>query len=235
MLEEAELKQKEKERREDLERERVREEQLAKDDPNHKKEQDEWQEEEEVHVDLSDLNIKELPQEEERGGAGQTLDADGNPTTAQAVWTRKKDKGARNSTVEPEPKPVKPAAPVAAAPEPAKPAGSGYVPPHMRNRPAGAESSDSSGGPLQPVRLGGARSWHSKKAPDIASDQAFPTLGSAVEETARGAWGQRGGGRAGGQEFQRVRHGNTSSQDGRGYAPKLSLGNKFDALQSNDC
>ena len=58
---------------------------------------DEWQEEEEVQVDLSDLNIKELPQPEERAGAGQTLDADGNPTgPGQAgVWNRNKDRGER--------------------------------------------------------------------------------------------------------------------------------------------
>ena len=58
---------------------------------------DEWQEEEEVQVDLSDLNIKELPQpEEERDSAGQVLDADGNPTAPQpAVWNRNKDKGKR--------------------------------------------------------------------------------------------------------------------------------------------
>ena len=53
---------------------------------------DEWQEEEEVKVDLSDLNIKEMPQpEEERDSAGQVLDADGNPTSNQTdVWKRKK-------------------------------------------------------------------------------------------------------------------------------------------------
>ena len=56
---------------------------------------EEWQEEEEVQVDLSDLNIKELPQPEERAAAAQTLDADGNPTgPGQAgVWNRNKDKG----------------------------------------------------------------------------------------------------------------------------------------------
>ena len=56
---------------------------------------DEWQEEEEVQVELSGLNIKELPQPEEgRDGAGQALDADGNPTAPQAgVWNRNKDKG----------------------------------------------------------------------------------------------------------------------------------------------
>ncbi|XP_043197619.1 protein CDV3 homolog [Amphibalanus amphitrite] len=235
-LEEAEQKQKEKERREELERERMREEQLAKDDPNHKKEPvDEWQEEEEVQVDLSALNIKDLPQqEEEREGAGQALDADGNPTAAQTgVWNRNKDKGTRDSSPEPEPEPVKPAAPVAPAPEPPKTGGGGYVPPHRRNLPPGSEPAPSSGG-LQPIRLSATRSWHSKKAPDISSDEAFPTLGSAVEETARGAWGQRGGARAGGQDFQRVRHGNTTSQESRSQAPKLSLGNQFDALQSND-
>ena len=115
--------------------------------------------------------------------------------------------GARDSSPEPEPEPEpeKPLAPVTTAPEPAKPAssggggggGGGYVPPHRRNLPPGADSGppSSSGGPLQPVRLGGGRSWLSKKAPDISSDEAFPTLGSAVEETARGAWGQRGSGR----------------------------------------
>ena len=102
--------------------------------------------------------------------------------------------GGRDSSPEPEPEPVKPAAPVVAAPEPAKPTstGGGYVPPHRRNQPAGADS-----GPavLQPVRMGGGRGWSSRKAPDISSDEAFPTLGSAVEETARGAWGQRGAAR----------------------------------------
>ena len=90
---------------------------------------------------------------------------------------------------------MKPAVPVAVAPEPAKATSAGYVPPHRRNLPAGAESSGAPAGALQPVRLSSTRSWQSKKAPDISSDEAFPTLGSAVEETARGAWGQRGAAR----------------------------------------
>ncbi|XP_037090344.1 protein CDV3 homolog isoform X2 [Pollicipes pollicipes] len=236
-LEEAEKKQQERERREELKREHLREEQLEIDDPNHKKEPaDEWQDEEEATVDLSDLNIQQLEQPEAGRAEGEVgpLDADGNPTGAQgSAWGWQKTEARDQSPEEREPEPVKPPEPVA-APEPTKAAAAstssvGYVPPHRRNMPA---ASATPSGPLAPTRLGATRSWRNK-APDISSDEAFPTLGAAVEETARGAWGQRGA-RPAGQDFQRVRHGNTSGQDSRLQAPKLSLGNQFDALQLND-
>ncbi|XP_037088848.1 protein CDV3 homolog [Pollicipes pollicipes] len=89
-LEEAEKKQQERERREELKREHLREEQLEIDDPNHKKEPaDEWQDEEEATVDLSDLNIQQLEQPEAGRAEGEVgpLDADGNPTGAQgSAW-----------------------------------------------------------------------------------------------------------------------------------------------------
>ena len=97
--------------------------------------------------------------------------------------------GQRVSSQEPEPDLVKPAAPVPAVPEPAQPVGSGgYVPPHRRNLPPGADSGGGSSGSLQSFRMN--RNWNNKKAPDIRSDETFPTNGSAVEEVARGAWGQ---------------------------------------------
>lgn len=231
-LEEAEKKQQEKERRAELSRSKMREEQLQNDDPSQKKEPvDEWQDEEEETVDLSDLNIKELPQPEAEKPDGEqgAVDADGNPTNQPGPWNKKKTDARDPSPDERPPEPEKKPEPAPAAPEPAKTTG-GYVPPHRRNMPAGSESS---GGSLAPVRMGGGSRSRYSRAPDISSDEAFPTLGAAVEETARGAWGQRGG-RQGGTEFQRVRHGNTQ-QDQRLQAPKLSIGNQFDALRSNDC
>merc|ERR1712083_1040831 len=97
--------------------------------------------------------------------------------------------------------------------------GGSYVPPHMRG--AGGNTSERNPAPRR-----------MKAAPDINSEVYFPSLSSAAEDSApKGAWGKKLVKDEG--AFEEVRgEGKTQTTQHRGSdGPKLTLGNKFDALR----
>jgi len=99
--------------------------------------------------------------------------------------------------------------------------GGKYVPPSLRGQ-AGA------GGKEQEVRRQAPRRL--KAAPDISSEVYFPSLSSAAEDSApKGAWGRRLVKDEG--AFEEVRQSSQGQTQHRTEAPKLALGNKFDALR----
>jgi len=99
--------------------------------------------------------------------------------------------------------------------------GGKYVPPSMRGQ-GGAAGKESEGRRLAPRRL--------KAAPDLSSEVYFPSLSSAAEDTApKGAWGRKLVKEEG--AFEEVRQSSQGQNLHRTEAPKLTLGNKFDALR----
>jgi len=98
--------------------------------------------------------------------------------------------------------------------------GGAYVPPSRRGL-GGESGGDARLEPMKPRRM--------KAAPDINSSIAFPGLSSAGEDTApKGAWGKKLVRDEG--NFEEVR-GSAQNQQRSTEAPKLTLGNKFDALR----
>jgi len=100
--------------------------------------------------------------------------------------------------------------------------GGTYVPPGRRGG-AGAGDTAQPAPQQRPRRM--------KAAPDISSSINFPSLSSAAEDTApKGAWGKKLVKEEG--TFEEVRREGGSSQSQRSTeGPKLTLGNKFDALR----
>lgn len=121
-------------------------------------------------------------------------------------------------------------APAHSAPVAHTPAPTGvYVPLHRRNQMAGATP----GGPssLTPVKLSGRVS---RRAPDITSSEAFPSLGSSGQDGSDGPAGESHFGRSD-EGFRQVKHGGASSStDQRATRSSLTLGNQFNALRLND-
>lgn len=99
--------------------------------------------------------------------------------------------------------------------------GGSYVPPHMRGAGAAAPAAEARR-PLPRGRL--------MKAPDISSEVYFPSLGQAEDSAPKGAWGKKLVKDEG--VFEEVRGGGEKQGHNRASeAPKLTLGNKFDALR----
>jgi len=98
--------------------------------------------------------------------------------------------------------------------------GGAYVPPSRRGL-GGESGGDARLEPMKPRRI--------RAAPDINSSIAFPGLSNAGEDTApKGAWGKKLVRDEG--NFEEVR-GSAQNQQRSTEAPKLTLGNKFDALR----
>jgi hypothetical protein len=81
-----------------------------------------------------------------------------------------------------------------------------------------------------------------RAAPDITSEVYFPSLSAAVEDAGPkgGAWG-KGGAASGGRRYDDGGHFEEVRESGgkvahmrQVEAPKLALGNKFDALREGD-
>jgi len=101
--------------------------------------------------------------------------------------------------------------------------GGTYVPPNRR----GGETSS-----VAPMRAEEKRPRKLKAAPDLSSTINFPSLSSAAEDTApKGAWGKKLTKDEG--VFEEVRRDGSAlqAQHRNAEAPKLTLGNKFDALR----
>jgi len=102
--------------------------------------------------------------------------------------------------------------------------GGSYVPPHMRG--AGGNTSERNPEPRRtaPRRM--------KAAPDINSEVYFPSLSSAAEDSApKGAWGKKLVKDEGAFEEVKGEGKSQQSQHRGNDGPKLTLGNKFDALR----
>jgi len=98
--------------------------------------------------------------------------------------------------------------------------GGTYVPPGRRGGDTGG--SDARLEPIKPRRM--------KAAPDINSSIAFPGLSTSGEDVApKGAWGKKLAKDEG--TFEEVRGSAQNQQQRSTEAPKLTLGNKFDALR----
>ncbi|OXU25737.1 hypothetical protein TSAR_012406 [Trichomalopsis sarcophagae] len=191
-------------------------------------EEEEWKEFEEEKKDYTGLKIGNLNVVEkvdknyddernagETGSDGESGDGDGKHS---GPW---KKADAPSQAAEPEPQPPRPQ-PVA-APAPAAGTGSSsYRPPHVRNPPPSYDRE-------RPI----GRPRGKNIAPDINSEEYFPTLNSKQPANeATGAWGRK---KRDEGTFEEVRNrGGTyrtySTPETQSQAPKLSLGNKYGAL-----
>lgn len=178
-------------------------------------EDEEWNEiEEEAEKDYSGLRVQNLQisskADEERQDAGSQRNDDGDDAeskeAAQGPW-------------KPVPAVSAPSPPVAAPapPEPdttsreAPPKTTGkYVPPQMRRAAHGDQPAVTSSGPSRLSR-------GKKTAPDVHSQEDFPTLGSPAEPSD-------------GAAFEKIRGGARPVEDPAMQHARLSLDNKFDAL-----
>jgi len=103
--------------------------------------------------------------------------------------------------------------------------GGSYVPPHMRGA-GGASTPDRNPEPRRTVPR------RMRAAPDISSEVYFPSLSSAAEDSApKGAWGKKLVKDEGAFEEVRGGEGKSQVQHRNNDGPKLTLGNKFDALR----
>jgi hypothetical protein len=111
--------------------------------------------------------------------------------------------------------------------------GGSYVPPHMRGAGASAAAVTEQRRPLPRGK--------NKAAPDISSEVYFPSLSATLEDGGpKGAWG-KGGAAGGGRRYDDGGHFEEVKESGgkgihmrHAEAPKLALGNKFDALREGD-
>jgi len=198
-------------------------------------EDEEWDDYRENKKDYTGLKIESLqvasePEEEEEE---TQLNEEGELVLVKKVdsgpWNKSGGGGgnnnAENRQEEKAPEPA-PAATVAAST--AGDTRSSYVPPHLRNA-GGATSTTPE--PRRPLPRGRMRA-----APDINSEVYFPSLSSTTDDTApKGAWGKKLAKQDEGHfEEVRERQGQTHSSRASAEAPKLTLGNKFDALRDDD-
>lgn len=198
--------------------------------------EDEWREFEEEKKDYSGLKIQNLTLAEydsaEEGGSGGEGEDEGGMEENEAgeMVPKKKSQGpwrVVTSTTAPaaEEVPAEPEPPQTQPPPPQPQTGS-YVPPALRGQPKQPAFSN--------LRL------RRKVAPDVKSEELFPTLSAAVtqeKESTANPWSKRKGGKdetnVVGGGFEEVR--NSKSHTARYEPPhlqarSLALGNKFGAL-----
>jgi len=181
---------------------------------------EEWDDYRENKKDYSGLKIESLtieetvPDEEENE---TEINEDGEVVMKAKNESGPWNKMAGSGNTEPQQdlKP-KPEPEPAAAPTPNVVGGS-YKPPHMR-----------SGGGPPPTNPEPRRFKRNAAAPDINNEMNFPSLSSAAEDAGpKGAWGRR----EDGGHFEEVRdRGQANYSRQSAQAPKLTLGNKFAAL-----
>lgn len=182
--------------------------------------EDEWREFEEEKKDYTGLKIGNLTMNEsidaesddEKGTGDNSSDGESGEggTKHSGPW--------KKPELPPQPEVTETAAP---PPPPPVTSGSSYKPPHLRNMPAVVAS------PRQRAK---------NVAPDIHSEEYFPTLNSKQQQSNEpsGPWGRR---KRDEGTFEEVRNrGGSRSysvQDAQAQAPKLSLGNKYGALSQD--
>lgn len=198
--------------------------------------EDEWREFEEEKKDYSGLKIQNLTlaeydSGEEGGSCGEGEDEGGmEENEAGELVPKKKSQGpwrVVTTTAPAEEAPVEPVEqPPSQPPQPPQTQSGSYVPPALRGQPKQPTFTNS--------RL------RRKVAPDVKSEELFPTLSAAVtqeKEATANPWAKRKGGKdetsVVGGGFEEVR--NSKSHTARYEPPhlqarSLALGNKFGAL-----
>jgi len=168
---------------------------------------------EEKETDYSGLKIQNLEiAENENGGAGADSqnEEDGEDGSGQTgPWRRQQ----LPTPTEPEKQEVEiPVEPVAPAP-----AGSGYIPPHLRSAATAKV--------VPGARAGVGRGR--RGAPDLKNEENFPSLAAGMSgevSVQKLEWAKKG--------FESVKSGASRSAGQNDNAPRVSLGNRFDALSS---
>lgn len=183
---------------------------------------EEWVEvEEETEKDYTGLRIQNLQiigkcDEDRQDSGTQREDGDDGDTreSAQGPW---KMMASSVTAVTPCPVQSVPETPVIEPVKEATPRSvSGkYVPPQMRRTQGDVPAVTVSGGATRHGRGG------KKNAPNVNSQEDFPTLGSIAEPTE-------------GAAFEKIRGGARQVDDPAGQHTKVSVGNKFDALNNDD-
>lgn len=185
--------------------------------------EDEWREFEEEKKDYTGLKIGNLTlnesvdaeSDDERGTGDNSSDGESGEGGNKHSGPWKKPEGPP-----PAPQPEV-TAEVAPPPPPVTTGGSSYKPPHLRNVQTVAAS------PRQRAK---------NIAPDISSEEYFPTLSSKQQQSNEpiGPWGRR---KRDEGSFEEVRNrGGSRSysvQESQAQPPKLSLGNKYGALSQD--
>ncbi|XP_018044663.1 PREDICTED: protein CDV3 homolog [Atta colombica] len=197
----------------------------------HTEDEDEWKEFEEEKKDYSGLKIGHLTindsvdaeSDDERGTFEICSDGESGEggTKYMGPW-KKPDLPPETPEVVPTPPapPVAAAAAAAAAAATATSTGSSYKAPHLRNQPTFASP----------------RPRGRNVAPDINSEEYFPTLNSKPQQQNNGSgpWGRR---RREEGVFEEVRNRGGSRSynvsESQAQTPKLSLGNKYGALSQD--
>ncbi|XP_069692461.1 protein CDV3 homolog [Periplaneta americana] len=194
---------------------------------NQVQEDDEWKDFEEEKKDYTGLKIGNLQINEGEGDPGEGEEEEEQEMeeneAGEMVPRRKVQAGPWKMVSQPQPVAIEAPEPQVVEKRPEGTSGSSsYVPPHLRNQPK--ESSHAS------------PRTRSRAAPDISSEEYFPSLSAAKSIEPAGAWGRR---RRDEGTFEEVR--NSKSHSSRysdmatkmsagGSGPKLSLGNKYGPL-----
>ncbi|XP_032691444.1 protein CDV3 homolog [Odontomachus brunneus] len=183
--------------------------------------EDEWKEFEEEKKDYSGLKIGHLTvndsldaeSDDERGTGENSSDGETGEGGTKHTGPWKK----------PDLPPETPEVTAPPAPPPSTTTGSSYKPPQLRNL-------------ITFINSGAPRSRGRNVAPDIHSEEYFPTLNSKPQQQNNGSspWGRR---KRDEGAFEEVRNRggsrSYSMQDSQAQAPKLSLGNKYGALSQD--
>lgn len=184
---------------------------IIEEHPVHDAEQ--WSDfQEEKETDYSGLKIQNLEiAENENGGAGADSqnEEDGEDGSGQqGPWKRPQ------AAPQPQPEKQEVEVPVE-VPVAAAPASSGYVPPHLRTSA------------VKVVPRAGAGGRGRRGAPDLKNEENFPSLAAGMSgevSVQKLEWAKKG--------FESVKSGASRTAGQNSEAPKINLGNRFDALSS---
>lgn len=205
------------------------EEKVAASNNNDDEEWDDYRENKKDYTGLKidTLTIEEQPQEEEEEET--EINEDGERVKVKkddsGPWNKNAAAAAAAANNESQQDLVQEAEPPIQTPNVVK---GSYVPPHMR----GGAGSEATARVMERKPL--PRGGRNRAAPDLSSEVFFPSLSSAAEEAGpKGAWKKsaKRSDHEGGQ-FEEVRErGSQAYSRQHAEAPRLALGNKFDALR----
>jgi len=185
-------------------------EKIIEEHPVHDAEQ--WSDfQEEKETDYSGLKIQnlEIAENEHAAGADSQNEDDGEDGSGQqGPWKRQQ----QPPPAEPETKEVE----IPVEPVPAALSSSGYIPPHLR-----------SGATAKVVPRAGVGPRGRRGAPDLKNEENFPSLAAGMSgevSVQKLEWAKKG--------FESVKSGASRSAGQNSEAPKITMGNRFDALSS---
>lgn len=170
---------------------------------------------EEKETDYSGLKIQNLEiAENENGGAGadsQNEDDGENGSGQKGPWINKQ------AAAKPEPERQEVETPVEVPVAAALPS-SGYIPPHLRSAATTK---------VVPGARAGGGGRGRRGAPDLKNEENFPSLAAGMSgevSVQKLEWAKKG--------FESVKSGASRSAGQNSEAPKITMGNRFDALSS---